>query len=789
MIDGNWTGRARGARPVPCFSTCVMMSGTDGSIRAAAAGPGPVAARVLRARVASVVVAALLAAASVVPVGAGAQQANEQRLEIREVVFRGVETFDADAIQESIVTRPSSCQSLVFRVTFCPFIRTGSFWDFEYLDRTELQRDLLRIRAFYWLRGYRHAEVDTLVIEDDDQATVVFGISEGEPTRVTSLTVQVADTLVPIRQRERLLRLQTGEPLDYLQLDTTLAGLRNALWERGYADAVVDTVIDVDSASRTATVGIRIDPRWQARVGSITIEGLQQLDPATVRRRLQIAEGDLFRRTQVFASQRNLYESALFRRATITTDGADSVKDLTITVSEAELNRVSVSGGFSTVDFLLTEAQYTNLNFFGRTRRFNAKVGVGNLLAGSLEQRLIFTTLPFPDEFDGDRSPFLRPTWLVNVDVRQPAFGSPRNSISIGGFTHRRSSAGIFIDRGYGGSATFTREVVRRLPVSLSYRFEQSRVEAGTLYFCVNFGVCDPPTINALQSPSSLSPIELSATTDRWNNPLNPTRGYTARLSLEHASEWTASDFSYNRLTLEATGYRPTGAGTLAARLRIGAVGAIGGGSPVFSGADLLGRPIIHPRKVFFAGGSRSVRGFGENLLGPKIVTIPRSALDSIGCVIPITGCDLNAVDANGQPILSDAAFTLRPLGARSVIEGNIEYRFPLAGQLSGAVFVDGAVLGNSFSSAFSGADGAITPGFGIRYLSPVGPIRVDVGFNPTLREPLPVVTQIEGPDGRPQTLLILRDDGSPALRSIASNRGGGILGRAVLHLSIGQAF
>ncbi len=747
-------------------------------------------ARLSRALVAPVLsLAAVMSLAAAAPRVAGAQAPDDPRLEIREVVFRGVETFDEDEIQESIVTRASSCQSIIFRFTFCPFIRTGSFWDFEYLDRTELQRDLLRIRAFYWLRGYRDAEVDTLVIEDDDQATVVFGVSEGPPTVVTSLTVEVADTLVPLRQRNRLLQLRTGEPLDYLQLDSTIAALRLALWDRGYADAVVDTATQVMPATNSATVRITIDPRWRARVGTIQIEGLEQLDPAAVRRRLRINEGDVFRRSNVFESQRNLYESALFRRATIDVAAGDSIKLLTVTVSEAELRRIRLSGGFNTVDFVQTDASYSDLNFFGRTRRLDTRVGVGNLLANQLENQLIFTTLPFPEEFDGERADFLRPTWLLSADLRQPAFLSARNAVSVGVFTHRRSAAGIFIDRGYGGSVNFTREVVRRIPVTLGYRYEQSRVEAGTLYFCVNFGVCDPPTINALQSRASLSPVELAVNADRWNDPLDPTRGYTARLALEHASNWTASDFSYNRLSMEGTAYRPTGPGTLAGKLRLGVVGALDGGSSTFGGTDLLGRPLVHPRKVFYAGGSRSVRGFGENLLGPKIVTIPRSQLEAIGCVIPLEGCDLNAIGPDGEPILADGAFTLRPLGARSVIEASIEYRFPIAGALSGAVFLDAALLGNSFSETFSGADGAATPGFGVRYQSPVGPIRVDIGINPVLREPLPVVTQIEGPDGRPETLLLRNADGNAALRSIATYRGGGILGRAVLHLSIGQAF
>src|SRR5690606_29622513 len=99
-------------------------------------------------------------------------------------------------------------------------------------------------------------------------------------------------------------------------------------------------------------------------------------------------------------------------------------------------------------------------------------------------------------------------------------------------------------------------------------------------------------------------------------------------------------------------------------------------------GGDLLGRAIVHPRKVFFAGGSRSVRGFGENMLGPKILTVPPSALDSIGCSHPYDSCDVNVVSPDDplSPVLANNRFTARPLGARAVLEMSAEYRFVLGG-------------------------------------------------------------------------------------------------------------
>ena len=82
---------------------------------------------------------------------------------------------------------------------------------------------------------------------------------------------------------------------------------------------------------------------------------------------------------------------------------------------------------------------------------------------------------------------------------------------------------------------------------------------------------------------------------------------------------------------------------------------------------------------------------------------------------------------------------------------------------------------------------GALTPGVGIRYLSPVGPIRVDVGLNPSRANDLPVVTQVMGPDGQLR-IVQLKDDWKYNPTKGASGVTG-MVRRLTLHLSIGEAY
>jgi outer membrane protein assembly factor BamA len=360
----------------------------------------------------------------------------------------------------------------------------------------------------------------------------------------------------------------------------------------------------------------------------------------------------------------------------------------------------------------------------------------------------------------------------------------------VGVFAYRRQAPAVFVERGEGANVSFTREVANRVPVSLAYRFELTGIVAGDLYFCVNYGVCDPQTVNALRARQRLSPLALTANFNRQNDPLAPSRGYAAQVRLEHASAFTASSYRYNSVYLEGAAYRPIGArSVLAAHTRVGFVGALAS-TRLATGSDTeLGGDILHPRTRLYAGGARSVRGVGENQLGPRVLTLPPSKIEDICPELTgeaIASCDLTRTGPEGGK-LADRDFTPRPLGGRALIEGSVEYRFPLWRNLYGATFIDGALLGQgSLESATKGA-GAITPGIGIRYRSAVGPIRVDIGLNPTLPEDLPVITQVTGSDGKLRILQLTDQWRYNPTRGAAGVTG--VLRRLTLHLSIGEAY
>ena len=221
--------------------------------------------------------------------------------------------------------------------------------------------------------------------------------------------------------------------------------------------------------------------------------------------------------------------------------------------------------------------------------------------------------------------------------------------------------------------------------------------------------------------------------------------------------------------------------------LRLGVVNALASTAEavgVQSGA-LDANSILHPRKRFYAGGSQSVRGYAEGQLGPRVLTIPAAKLLANDAANPqCTAATIVKCNPNGD--FKDRDFEPRPLGGNRLIEGSVEFRFPLFGPLIGATFVDGAYLAQNTSPGLPKSKTAVTPGVGVRYLSPVGPVRIDVGLNPSASEKLPVVTEDVANGGRGLVTLDTPRLYSPTLQSGGLNS---LLARLTLHLSIGEAF
>lgn len=784
-----------------------------------------------------------------------------ERREVREVRVQGTDALDRDDVEEALATKASGCLSLLFR-PFCLFTKSPAVYQRRYFEQAEFERDVVRLLVFYYKRGYRDAKVDTSVTRAGRGAgsrgavRVTFRVTEGPPTRTREVAVDDPTGTFGAREAQRLLTPRPGEPFNTLRLDSALVRVRSFYSDRGYGNAAVSfPLIAIDEAADTATVRILVNRGPLTPISRIDIvrQGDQrEVKEQTIRNALSVEPGKPYSQREVGRSQRALYETGLFRSALIDTavatqgatgetvclqqgtpagraaaraaavaagPRADSSKALVVCVAEAPLREARTSVGLSTADFAQVEGRFTHNYFLGGARRLNVQATVGNLGARGLSQALpsaVFNN-PYANDVNipGAREDrFFLPTYFVGADLQQRDVGSPRNTLGFGLFASRRLSPGVFVDQGQGANASFTRRFGQRAPVSIAYRFELNRVQAGDVYFCVNFGVCDRNTIAAVSSAKRLAPVVLTAQLGRADDPLSPTRGAIGRFTVEHASALTLSQFRYNRATGEVSYYRPAPGFprvTLATHLRGGFVRALGN---TVSAAGVGGTDfqLLHPRTRFYAGGAQSVRGYGENQLGPRVLTVSpdqilgRRDTTIAGQRVALYACGGPGADstvlrqcfAQRRDAIGDGSFNPRPLGGSALLEGSVEARFPVWQQLFGAVFLDGGLLGErSFRDLASGTR-ALTPGFGVRYRSPVGPVRVDLGIRPRIKETLGVITQLTD-STRTNTLLDLR--GSDANCESATQTGcrlfpndpqggfRGVLRRLVLHLSIGEAF
>jgi outer membrane protein insertion porin family len=744
---------------------------------------------VLSLRRAAILTTALALVFTAMP--ARAQQAASNGADGRRVerlVIRGAEALGEGDLRASIVTRQTRCISLLLRPV-CALTNWGLLLDEYHLDVAELRADEVRLRVHYFQRGYRSAQVASEVRRRGGGVEVIFEIDEGPPTRISARSLVQAGDVLSDRRIRRADLPRKGEPLDLLRLGLGMADLATAYGERGHLDAVLRDSIAVMPDGLDATLAIVLEPGPRATLDTLDVQGNERVSAGAIAEALRLRHGRVLRTNDVAASQRSLYESNLFHEARVRVpEQPDSAKRVEITVREAPPRGAQVGGGFNTVEFIQADARFTHYDWLGGSRRLDLRATVGNLLARQLNDRSVFRNVLPEGPTTVDEAEFLRPTWQASAEFRQPTFLSAANVLGVAVFAHRRTIPGIAVDEGFGGDVSVTRRLDFPTPVTAAYRFEMAAVLAGDLYFCVNYGICEPVTIDALRGRHSMSPVSLSFVDNRADDPIAPSTGYRIRAELQHASALTLSDFRFQRLSAAGAYYLPLDLHrrrVLAGRLRLGWVRPLAGtAAAVGLEIDADPEPLLHPRKRFYSGGSRSVRGYQENQLGPRVLTVDPDVLrEEAGC----TSADI--ADGSCDPAdVSIDAFDPRPVGGRSVVEANVEYRFPLTGALQGAVFLDGALVADGVQDLLRSGGRALTPGFGARWQSPVGPIRIDLGIRPLLVEQLDVITEVVGDDG---VRRLVRLDTPRRYNPLEDATGflDQVLGRLVVHLSIGEAF
>ncbi|MEX2283695.1 MAG: BamA/TamA family outer membrane protein [Gemmatimonadota bacterium] len=677
--------------------------------------------------------------------------------EISKVVFVGGAPFAADTLSSVVETHASHCSLLGLPICV-PFTQVGRH--IFHFNLSQMHEDVVRLQTFYRYSGYFGTRIVPGVEEDGEKVEVTFVIQRGDPVTLDSLTVSGTEGVMPPDSLVRTLPLQPGEIFHLGRFNNSANRVLSALQGRGHAYAQVLRNYTVDTIRNRAVASISAVSGPRVVVDSIAIYGADNLGRRDALRQLAFREGDVLRNAALIESQRNLYSLDLVQLAAVSLapDSLDATPNdstratVIVRIAEADVNQIDAVVGYGTVECLRAETQYVNRSFTGGARRLAvtaalSKIGLGGATQSGVGESLCraFASDTFGNSLD----------YRLSFDFTQPFFITPRNHISLHGFVERQSEAGAFQRVAQGGRALVTHRLAPRALITGGFDIEHGRTVASNALFCTAFEVCEPETIELLTRARWRNSVGINLSRDRTDFTLDPTNGSTFRAGLAWAPPWLLSDVTFLRGTIEGSVYREVRPSWVAAgSLRLGNFFRTATLSPT---GDFL-----PPEERFFSGGANTVRGFTRNQLGGGVYVSRQVEIDDEGQLVPIEGNRVRFV----------------PVGGTAMAVANAELRFPsplFRQRMRLVSFIDAGAIGNGNFWDLDGGEWRITPGVGLRLLSPVGPARVDVAYNP-YNMPEGPLYQSSGP-----TLVRLRNDYRPDPPTFFQ--------RFRIHLAVGQAF
>lgn len=638
---------------------------------------------------------------------------------VRKLSFEGNKAIDDATLAASIATSNSSWFA---RNPAVKWVGIGSL---KYVNERELQRDVLRIEVLYRRSGFPSATVDTIIRRTRDDIYITFKVTEGAPIVLQQLTFQGLDSLPLKRQKEvtQDLPLRVGKPFNLSRLQMSIDTVALRLRNLGYPKVDIFREFTSDSATRTASATLKVETGQHFSFGSVKVQGTSRVDTNVVRSLLVVKPGRPFSEREITASQLNLYRSDLFSLALVSLDtaafdSAGSVVPIIVDVAEAKRRTVKGSVGYASQDCFRVSAGFGLRNFLGSGRILDisaraSKIGVASE-PGFVDWNLENSLCPGVKEGDVVEIGSRKLNYNVTVSVRRPAFLSPQNSMTLSGFSERRSEYSIYLREDIGAGVALTRESpVKRDPLTVAYTFSYGSTQATAAAFCSYFSVCTPEVRAAQELRKPLAILSATATIPRVNNPVDPSRGhlFTGEVAWSSSLIGSSEFQQFTRFAIEGRWYRTIIPDVvLAWRARAGRVFG--------RSSDNQGTVNFVPvEQRFYAGGPNDVRGFPYNQLGPIVYVIPDA--DTAGY-------------ATNPAVLDDFAVPFATGGNVQLI-GNVEVRFPAPvwrGRMRLAAFVDVGGVWQTDDPVNSEKRLVATPGLGLRVLTPVGPLRFDVAYS-----------------------------------------------------------
>jgi outer membrane protein insertion porin family len=580
-------------------------------------------------------------------------------------------------------------------------LQTASFAANGRFSQQLLRADTDSIRVLYQSNGFRDVQVNSDIDRNyrgkKGSLFVAFHIVEGVQMRVAGLTIEGNHAI----DRDKLLSV-VGSTLGQPYSDADVASDRNNILAMYYNDGYPDVrfqadVVPADTPERVQLV-YRVTEGEKIDVSKVLITGYENTRRSLIERQVTIQAGGPLREGDVVETQRRLYNLGVFSRVVMAPqnpDGTDPEKTMVVDLQEGKRYTIGYGGGFE-VQRISGGSNNPNGTTVGASPRGLFEISRANMFGRA--QTLSFKARASSLEY--------RAALTYTADN---FLDSKRFTLQLTAFADKSQDVNTFTSTRYEGAFQVVETLSRSS--SLLYRYFFRRVTASELKIA-------PEEIPLLSQPTLVSGFGVTYARDHRDNPADPKSGTFNTADASIALRSLGSSASFFRGFFQNTSYHHFGRAFVFARsVRFGVEEPLDGTTEA---------EIPLPER-FFAGGGASLRGFGLNQAGPRD---------------RVTGF---------------------PVGGLALLAFNQEIRFPMnlpfiGNRLGGTLLYD---AGNVFTDlnhiSFAWKPPANnnlayfshTVGFGVRYPTPIGPVRVDLGYQINPASYVAVVP----PSIRPETL------------------------------------
>jgi outer membrane protein assembly complex protein YaeT len=604
-----------------------------------------------------------------------------ERHKLVALVFEGNNYFREDLLRDRMQIQPA-----------------GWLVPHGYFSQALLNRDLDSIRDLYRANGFlqvnAYAEVQDDYLGKRGHIRVVVHIAEGPQTLVKDLDIAGATTFAT-DELQNLLANVPGQPFSETNMASDRDALVNFYFNRGFPEVSVTYAAQpVSGEPNRMVVSYTIHEGQRVYVNQVLVSGLQYTRPFVVDRQIVTHHSDALSQADLLRTQSRLYDLGIFNAVDVAVQnpaGEETYKDVLVNVSEARRYTFDYGLGFEvqTGSALSTATpqgrtgasprvafDVNRLNFRGRNDTIFFKSHFGRL-----QQRALVG--------------YEVPHWLDHESLKLTFNQLYDNTRDVFTFTSRRLEGSAQVQQTWSKATT------------LLYRLTYRDVRVANL-------VIDPNQVPLLSRPVRVGIPSLTYIRDTRNDPVDSHKGNYLVFDTGVASHVLGSQANFARFLVQHSEYHPFG---YKGRFVLAHSTRLGIEQPWGTGA------IIPLPERFFAGGGNSLRGFAINQAGPRD---------------PVTGYQL---------------------GGEAMFVNNVELRLPpvllpfIGKDLSPVIFHD---MGNVFASTsdlfpslfrWSQPDKtecenlsltvtcnlnytSHAVGGGIRYRTPIGPVRFDVGYN-----------------------------------------------------------